>query len=173
MWMKVLGAGLVIVSCTGIGAETARRQKERRRLLETLKRMISQLKGEILYNSLPLPTAFLRTGQRGSGEAAGLFAAVARRMEEEKGESFETVWKSETEHFLGNCSLGETEAEQLRAFGASLGYLDRDMQERTMTYYIEELEEEIQALRRSEAEKCRLFLGLGILAGLFLTVILL
>lgn len=173
MWMKVIGAGLVIASCTGLGAETARQLKERRKLLETLKRMVSQLKGEILYSNLPLPTAFLRTGQRSSGAAAAFFLSVAKRMEETGGVSFEEVWKSETEIFLNNCFLDVSEAEGLRAFGACLGYLDRDMQERTMNFYMEELEQGIQALRKVEAEKCRLFQGLGVLGGLLLTVILL
>lgn len=171
MWMKVAGASLVILSCTGMGAETARQWKERRRLLETLKRMISQLKGEILYSNLPLPTAFLRTGQRGSGAAGRLFLAVAKRMEEEQGTSFEEVWNQETKAFFGACALGTGEMEQLSAFGACLGYLDRDMQERTMDFYLEELEQEIQTLRKNETERCRLALGLGILGGLFLAVV--
>ena len=58
MWMKIIGVMLVMISCTGLGAEAARQLKERRKLLETLKRMVSQLKGEILYSNLPLPTAF-------------------------------------------------------------------------------------------------------------------
>ena len=173
MWLKGLGAVLVLLGCSGLGAEAAGRLKERRRILETLKRMISQLKGEILYSNLTLPAAFFRTGQRGGGAAGEFFTAVAKRMEEAAGVSFEEVWKTETEQFLKSCSLGEAEGEQLKAFGSCLGYLDRDMQERTMEFYMEELEQEILALKESEPEKCRLFLGLGILGGLFLVVILL
>ena len=173
MWMKVTGALLVMVSCTGLGTETARQLKERRKLLETLKRMISQLKGEILYSNLPLPAAFLRAGQRNAGAAAALFLSIAKRMEETEGESFDEVWKLETELFFKSCPLDTAEMEGLRAFGSCLGYLDRDMQERTIDFYMEELEQGIQVLRKAEPEKCRLFRGLGILGGLFLTVIFL
>ena len=173
MWVKMLGAVLVVLGCSGLGAEAVRQRKESRYLLETLKRMVSQLKGEILYSNLTLPAAFFRAGQRGGGAAGEFFTAVAKRMEETSGVSFEEVWKTETEQFLKNCSLGEAEQEQLRSFGSCLGYLDRDMQERTMMFYMEELEQEIKDLKEAEPEKCRLFLGLGILGGLFLTVILL
>ena len=173
MWMKIIGVMLVMISCTGLGAEAARQLKERRKLLETLKRMVSQLKGEILYSNLPLPTAFLRTGQRSSGAAAALFLSIAKRMEETGGESFEEVWNSETDIFFKHCALDAAEAEALRTFGSCLGYLDRDMQERTMDFYMEELEQGIQTLRKAEPEKCRLFRCVGILGGLILTVILL
>ena len=39
--------------------------------------------------------------------------------------------------------------------------------------YLEELERAAAGIRKEETEKCRLFWGLGILSGLFLTVILL
>ena len=172
MWMKLLGAVFVIVGCSGLGAESAKRLKDRRRLLETMKRMMSQLKGEILYSNLTLPAAFFRTGQKGEGAAGKLFTSVAKRMEEKTGESFEEVWKAETEQFFQTCSLEKNEQDQLRAFGSCLGYLDRDMQERTMEFYMEELEQEIEVLKKAEPEKCRMFLGIGILAGLFLTVVL-
>lgn len=173
MWIKGIGVLLVMAASFGLGAETAQQLKERRRLLETLKRMISQLKGEILYSNLPLPMAFLRVGQRNGGPASQLFLAVSRRIEETKGESFGEVWQAETEIFFQNGLLKEREQEELRAFGACLGYLDRDMQERTMNFYLEELEQGIETLKKEEPEKCRLFHGLGLLGGLFLTVIFL
>lgn len=171
--MKGIGALLVMVSCMGLGMQTAQQLKERRKVLEVLKRMISQLKGEILYRNLPLPAAFLQAGERNSGPAAGLFLAVAKRMEEAVGESFGEVWKAETEAFFQNGLLAEGEKEGLRAFGACLGYLDRDMQERTMDFYLDELAQAVEALKKAEPEKCRLFRGLGVLGGLFLTVIFL
>ena len=45
MWLKTLGLILVIASCSGIGAEAVHRLRERLRLLETLRRMASHMKG--------------------------------------------------------------------------------------------------------------------------------
>lgn len=173
MWMKVAGAALVMFSCTVLGAATAGEYKRRREVLETLKRMISQLKGEILYSSLPLEQAFLRTGNRGSGPAAEFFISVAEELDMDQGKSFEEIWKEKAEQFSKRVPLGETESGHLKAFGACLGYLDRDMQERTMNFYMEELEQEIKDLRSHETERCRLAIGLGILSGLFFCVVLL
>lgn len=171
MWIKWIGAGLIMISSTGLGFEMARQLKERRKLLETLRRMVSQLKGEILYSNLPLPAAFLRAGQRNEGPAGAFFLAVAGRMEKTGGESFAEVWKMESDLFCREERLEKGEQEALRAFGAGLGYLDRDMQERTMNFYMEELDQAVELLRKAEPEKCRLFRGLGLLGGLFLTVL--
>lgn len=173
MWIKGFGVCLVMISCVGLGMQTAQQRKERRRVLETLKRMISQLKGEILYSNLPLPAALLRAGQRNDGPAAGLFLAVAKRMEESGAESFGEIWEAETAAFFQTGLLAEGEQEGLRAFGSGLGYLDRDMQERTINFYLEELDQGIETLKKTEPEQCRLFRGLGVLGGLFLTVMFL
>ena len=77
MWLKTLGLILVIASCSGIGAEAVHRLRERLRLLETLRRMASHMKGEILYANVPLAEALYRTGKRNKGAAGELFIAIA------------------------------------------------------------------------------------------------
>ena len=164
MWLKTLGLILVIASCSGIGAEAVHRLRERLRLLETLRRMASHMKGEILYANVPLAEALYRTGKRNKGAAGELFIAIATELEQETGESFGK--------FAAGSVLNKKEQEQLLRFGESLGYLDRDMQEKAILFYLEDLEHSIETLRKEEPEKSRLFFGMGILSGLFLAVVL-
>lgn len=173
MWMKLIGSALVIAACAGLGADAARTFRKRLKLLEKLKLMVTHLKGEILYANAPLPEAFERTGRRSPGPAGTLFTEVAGELKKETGERFETIWRQKTEEFLKNSVLKGKEREQLLQFGEHLGYLDREMQEKTILFYIEDLEQSITSLRRQEPEKCRLFLSLGVLSGLFLAVVML
>ena len=172
MWLKTLGLILVIASCSGIGAEAVHRLRERLRLLETLRRMASHMKGEILYANVPLAEALYRTGKRNKGAAGELFIAIATELEQETGESFEAVWRAKAGKFAAGSVLNRKEQEQLLRFGESLGYLDRDMQEKAILFYLEDLEQSIETLRKEEPEKSRLFFGMGILSGLFLAVVL-
>lgn len=172
MWIKIFGLVCVIASCAGLGADAARRMKKRLRLLEELKRMVTHLKGEILYANAPLAEAFDRTGRRSRGETGALFCRVAEAMREETGDNFEKIWKSEAEAFAKNSVLSQKEREELIRFGGHLGYLNRDMQEKTILFYIDDLEHAIRILREQEPEKCRLFMSLGIMSGLFLAVVL-
>ena len=140
MWLKTLGLILVIASCSGIGAEAVHRLRERLRLLETLRRMASHMKGEILYANVPLAEALYRTGKRNKGAAGELFIAIATELEQETGESFEAVWRAKAGKFAAGSVLNKKEQEQLLRFGESLGYLDRDMQEKAILVYLEDLE---------------------------------
>lgn len=172
MWLKILGVLFVILSCAGLGADAAHKLKKRLRLLETLKHMVIHLKGEILYANAPLAEAFERTGNRNPGKAGDFFKEIAAALQKETGESFDDIWKNNAETFGKSTPLSPKEKEQLISFGEHLGYLDRDMQEKTILLYLEDLEHSIITLRAQEPEKCRMFMSLGIMSGLFLAVVL-
>lgn len=172
MWTKLIGAVLVVAACAGLGADAAFCFRKRLLLLEKLKLMVTHLKGEILYANAPLPEAFDRTGRRSPGPAGALFTQVSMALRKETGERFEVIWKREAGDFAKGSVLSKKEREQLLQFGEHLGYLDREMQEKTILFYIEDLEESIGKLRQQEPEKCKLFFSMGILSGLFLAVIM-
>ena len=69
-------------------------------------------------------------------------------------------------------ALSRSDLAALAALGEHLGFLDRDMQERTLLLYLEQLDLQIQALREHRQERCRLYSSLGIMGGLFLTILL-
>lgn len=172
MWPKLLGVILVVVSCAGLGADAVIRMKRRLRLLEQLKVMAHHLKGEILYANAPLPEAFERTGKRNPGNAGSLFLAVAAELKKETGNSFDSIWKEQAGQFSKKSVLSKKEQAALLRFGEHLGYLDRDMQEKTILFYLEDLERAITILRGQEEEKSRLYISMGIMAGLFLAVVM-
>lgn len=46
------------------------------------------------------------------------------------------------------------------------------MQERNLLLYLEQLDVQIQLLREHRQERCRLYSSLGIMSGLFLTILM-
>ena len=54
-----------------------------------------------------------------------------------------------------------------------LGYLDTQMQERTLLLYLEQLELSVSRLRGEIREKCRLSTVLGVMGSLFLVIVML
>lgn len=173
VWLKAAGACLVVISCGALGRSAAIRLRERRRFLETMKRLVICLRGEILYGNASLPVSLSRAGGRSEEPAGRFFRELGKSLEEENGTGIEEIWERLARQKLSGCALEAEDWEELLRFGKNLGYLDRDMQDRTIQMYLEELERAAAAIRSEETEKCRLFWGLGILSGLFLTVILL
>ena len=57
-------------------------------------------------------------------------------------------------------------------FGENLGYLDKEMQLATIDLYLATIETEIEEAVRTVKEKTYLYNSLGVMAGIFLTIIL-
>lgn len=172
MIIKVIGSLLVICSSAGLGICYSNQWKEHLHTAEELRKMIFLLKGEILYAKSPLGEAFERVGKRCSGRLGALFTGVADRIAEQTGETFYTIWKNEVDKLGKNCVLSGKDKQELSAFGEHLGYLDSEMQERTILLYMEQLDITIDYLREHLREKSRLYTSLGIMGGLFLTIVM-
>ena len=135
--MRWIGACLVTAGCTGLGRHMAQQWRLRLRWLEQLRQMIYFLKGEILYGHTALGEALERVGkrcqraegERGSKELPLFFLSVARRIQEQEGEAFSTIWREELDP-IKETPLKEEDVASLQELGKHLGYLDLDMQER-------------------------------------------
>ena len=172
MMVRLAGAMLLIAGSTGMGFKAASRWREQLFLLETLRKMIHMLKGEILYANAPLEEAFAQVGKRNQGELGELFVRVSGRIESRQGEPFYELWQEEVEQLGTEISIFSEERKQLKQFGEHLGYLDSTMQERTILLYLEQLDLSISYFREHRREKERLYPSLGVLCGLSLTIIL-
>ena len=172
MVMKIFGGMLLIAGTSGYGYGKASSYKSRIRLLEQLRQMVFLLKGQVLYANATLEEAFEAVGRRTEGQIAHLFLHVAERIGRQQGEAFFTIWKEAVEAFLADSDFEEEDRQQLTAMGEHLGFLDRDMQERNLLLYLEQLDLRIQELREHRQERCRLYTSLGVMAGMFLTILL-
>lgn len=171
-WLRILGALLVVLSCSGLGFFMAAQWNEHLKTVEKLRKMIFLLKGEIVYANSPLAEAFERTGKKAVGELGNLFENVSERLCRQQGESFYTIWQEEIDKLPKEVCLSKEDKQNLKGLGEHLGYLDMDMQERNILLYLEQLDLTIGYLRKHKQEKCRLYTSLGIMGGLFLTIVM-
>jgi stage III sporulation protein AB len=170
--IKVIGCVLVIASSTGIGFFFSTEMKSRIEDLKELKKLIGLLKGDIRYANTPLPEAISVIARRYQGSFCKFFQYVSTKLQELSGQTFTQVWKTAVEKELINTSLVKKDKMQLTSFGENLGYLDKDMQMNTFELYLSQLEEEIVELTRTVKERSYLYNSLGIVAGVFITIIM-
>lgn len=168
-WLKAMGAVLILAGASGYGVALASGYKERLGELEQLRQMIIMLKGQILYANAPLGEALDTIGRRSKGSLADFFCRVAKRIETQQGETFCQIWKEEAKNLEG---MDKGDKSSLMELGEHLGFMDRDMQERTLLLYLEQLEQRIENMRAHKQEKCRLYTSLGVMGGLFLVILL-
>lgn len=172
MLLKLSGGLFVVMGASGLGFWLADQWKLHLQYLEQLRKMIFLLKGEILYAHSPLEEAFFRAGKKSGGELGDFFVDISRRIENQSGELFFTIWQEEIQNFGKGMPLSEKDKRDLSGFGEHLGYLDLEMQERTILLYLEQLDLEIDYLREHQKEKSRLYTSLGVMGGLFLAIIM-
>ncbi len=173
MWMKIIGCGLVIISSSALGMWKAEQWKEHRRTLEQLRKMIVLLKGEILYAHSPLGEALSQVARKSEESVlTGIFARAAGQIEKQEGQRFFTIWKETIDACGRELILSEKEKQELKEFGEHLGYLDLEMQERTIALYLEQLEMAIEFFREHEREQTKLYTSLGVMGGLFLAIVM-
>ena len=175
MAFKWLGSLLVLFAAGGFGVWSAMQWRERLRLLEKLRQMIYFLKGEITYSHAPLAEGLERVGKRDPGPLGTLFTSAAEGICRQEGESLQEIWSREVGLLSSpkvRLPLTDEDLEQLTGLGEPLGYLDVDMQERTLKLYLEQLDLSIDYLRTNQREKCRLYTSLGIMGGMFLVIMM-
>lgn len=172
MVLKLTGSFLVTCSCGALGLWKAAQWKEHLKMLEQLKKMMFMLKGEIVYGHTPLGEALGHVGRKSEGPLGKLFEGAEERIGQQQGEPFYVIWKEEVEKRKKDMLLSEREIQELTAFGEHLGYLDLEMQEHTIALYLEQLDMSIEFYREHEREQSRLYTSLGIMGGLFLSLIM-
>lgn len=170
--LKASGCLCMIAGASGFGAWLAGNYGRRLAALEQLRRMIFLLKGQILYANAPLEEAFEAVGRRTDGFLAQLFLRVAARIGSQQGEPFAVIWAEEVEKTEEDSVLSKSDKHSLASLGEHLGFMDREMQERNLLLYLEQLDLSIEQLRTHKQERCRLYTSLGVMSGMFLAILL-
>ena len=170
--LRLAGSICIVGGTSFYGIWMSRRYAGRLEELEELRHMIFLLKGQILYANAPLQEAFDTVGRRTKGELSKFFIGVAERMNQQSGEVFSVIWDKAVDQMSPDALLSKSDREKLKHLGTHLGFLDREMQERNLLLYLEELDLRIQDMRDHRQERCRLYSSLGVMSGLFLTILL-
>lgn len=172
LWMKIVGCILVITSSTAIGFFFSNEMKYRLDNLRELRKLIVLLRGDIRFANTALPEAISAIARRNPGIYKTFFQNTAGKLQELSGRTFTEIWKEGVEIDLKDTSLSKKDKENLIGFGDNLGYLDKDMQLNTLELYITNLEEEITEISQKVKEKSYLYNSLGIMAGIFISILM-
>ena len=88
------------------------------------------------------------------------------------GDSAGTVWKNVWHNESRVLCLSQHEKERLYELGGSMGLSDAATQQRALLEYAKELETDIMELEKAVPVKTRLYGSLGIMCGIFITIII-
>jgi len=170
--LKIIGALMILVSATAIGASYSTDLKKHCMELRLLKQMLYMLRGELKYTRTPLPEAFLHIAERLPAPFSVFLQETSREMAKYDGRTFSALWQEAVKKQLYEVHLKKEEKEQLLALGEILGYLDLEMQLSSIELYLEQLEVSIRNAQDTLGTRQKLCQSLGIAGGVFLIILL-
>ena len=157
--MNLIGAMLIMLSCTAAGLMKARSLSELDKTYGTLIAMLTLIKNEIVTLSAPLDEAFERAAGLANGDVGRFMSQVRRDFEKLGEDSFCGIWCSAARDDLQ--SLSERALSAVEELGASLGRYDSTMQCTAIDRCINEISLEQQTLRLSLSSNKRMYIGIG------------
>lgn len=169
---KVLGICLILAAAGGSGWAYCRQLRLRLEQLRQLQQLLLLLQGEIQYQCSTLPEAFERCGRQVNCICGRWLEETGKRLNAMEGVGFQELWEQQLRRLQQETLLTTANMEELRRFGNQLSYPDKDTQLGAMELYSQCLQEQERRLTRELPIKMKLGTTLGVLAGMFLVILL-
>ena len=170
--LKILGAFIVMLSCTITGIFFGKKIVYRMEELEQIQRGMTTLKNEITFLATPLPEAFQKIAFQQKNMLSNLFLKTAEEMEQRQGEKGEEIWKQSVLAWQQKTYLEKPDIDALIGFGTSIGYLDIAQQKASIELLLQYIETTLLELQQNKKQQQKLYPSMGVLCGMLIIVLL-
>jgi stage III sporulation protein AB len=163
------GKVCLLLACTWLGGEKALALRRRRMLLEDFCRAVGEIAREVGFSLRPLGE-LLGSLAQGQGPGAPFFAACCRAYRTGGGESWAESWRTA----LADRALPLTQGDRtlLGEGGTILGRYDGPRQTAALEALLARLDQAAAEAKAAEDRLTRVYLALGVSAGLFCCILL-
>ena len=163
----LLGKTLLFAGCTAFGLLRGSRLRQRTACLGEFRRTLAGLARELAFSLRPVSDLMAGAEAGTQGPTAAFFRTCRRRFAEGGQESWAESWTAALEQVA--LPLEEADLRLLQEAGDVLGRYDGESQRQALEGLLRGLEG--QAAERAR-RLCRVYLALGLAAGLFCLILL-
>ncbi|MCI8515059.1 MAG: hypothetical protein HFI93_10620 [Lachnospiraceae bacterium] len=171
--IKIAGALLILLAAAGIGNESAGGVRRRLEALYQCRSLTLLLQGQLKYAFSGLSEMLVEAGGRLEFPFSDFCRRLAEKLESMPGQEIGRLWRDTAEETLTGSGLTGKDRERFCELGNALGYLDGESQCRRLESCGERIDREIARAEAETAAKCRLYRSLGVLGGMFVTILFL
>ena len=169
-WLTAVGVGCLAAAPSGWGYIAARQLRRRPTELAGARAVLEALRTEIAYAATPLPQALRSAARVGGGPAVELCLRAAGGLDGGGGAAVRDVWDEALAVVDARSAWMPSDVVALRGLGSALGASDADDQVRHIALCVGRLRAaEAEAVAQA-ATQARMWLYLGVLAGLALAL---
>lgn len=158
---------MIIAACTAMGFEKSHELQMHLKELEELKRIFTLMQSELQYTKAAFAEIFLKISRKTEDKYKEWLKGLACDLEKREKGTFQEIWEYAIAENFKETRLTKDELEDLKQVGKNLGYME------TLDLYQEQLDLSIQKTREELKSKKKLYQSMGIMAGVFLVIVLL
>lgn len=147
------------------------RVRKRVREIEKFIRLLTSIQTQIEYALTPTDVLLQKLSESVEFRDFSFIHFVKEEFDSEK--PLESAWNCALQKYAATSALQSREKEWISAFSEAFGSTDKNGQSANCTFFITQLEAWAEELQKSVQSKSRLCYALGILSGIFFTILLL
>lgn len=170
-FVKLLGFCFVVLASVLLGFYKSLEFAERYSNLKQLKWCILLLKGDIRYQSSPIPETFLRLAKKMAEPYQSIFITISMLFRREREASFQTIWTKVWLEQRNALFFMKEDMEIITSFGEVFGYLDLEMQMNQFEYFLNQLDQQIEDAKKKKQSGQKLYQTLGWFGGIFFVIL--
>ena len=171
MWGKIIAGLLILIGTQGFGMALSQEMKCFLYHLNEQKQMLFYMMREIDFLHRPMQEIFISLAERLQKPYDSFVRNVARKMEDGSGIGLQEIWDEEIDELKKNRCYDKKAFVYLRQMKRCFHCEEDEMQKEAFAMLSEELEEEMNKIKRGKEEKDRLIRTLSLLAGILCIVI--
>jgi stage III sporulation protein AB len=170
MIFKIIGLIAVFIVCTLSGMIMSMKLSKRVRQIESFICAVGLIATEIRYFASPVEVIMEKLNQIEEYKQLKVFEICKANLKNTN--RFSKAWESAIKEAQQSLSLQSADYESLLWFGRSLGTTDVEGQLANCEHCCEQLSQRLTIAREDLSKKGKMYSSLGVLAGIFMAVML-
>ncbi len=172
MMMKILAAAIILVGCACLGRMFGAAYKKRVSQIVEFENVLTQLEFDIDFLNVTLADSFLKIERNCEKGVKDVVAYIRERILEDRCADMKKLWERALGLFRDELFLSDDDVGILLDFSKNLGSGDRFCEKNNIRHALSRLkvaENEAREVATRNEKMCR---GLGLLAGVFIVIVL-
>lgn len=171
--VKLAGILCILAGCVGWGCNQIGEEKSRVHHLRELIRIIRRMQDEISYGKHTLPEICLTLSGCCQEPYKLCFMGIYEQMRQGSGICLDQAWEQQVGQCLRDAPLSEEEKDILRKLPQNLGMQEEKLQAEHIGRSMDLLVRKCRQAEDAYENKSRMILSVSVLAGVFLSILLL
>jgi stage III sporulation protein AB len=168
--MRILGGVIFLIGTVGFGITQAFSYENRTEALRQITDMMQYLIAQIRIENASLPDSICKVSVRMDGTIGEILQNIQKCNLENDGKPLFEIWQKEM--MAMEEILDEKELELLVHMFDQTGFYDSKTQLQRLQMNLEIFTEEIKTREEQRENRCRLYQSMGLLAGIFVIILL-